>query len=416
MIFNKLAASVKKIAESLKPQIRKNLKKRETLALALFMAVLGTGAFCGFGTASADNLTLLSASMETASISENAGAAGIFVDKELIAILPDTETALKAMYAFEASFVTPGAEVIEIAPKEELVVSPAKVDPSEYEEIYFSSADAAARYLQNGTTEPLVYTMQSGDNLWDVALSNGISYYELLEMNPQIDSKIQHVGDVVYLYERKPFAEVVVKERVRETVDIPFNTVYEYTDTLYSGQSVVKSPGVKGKKETVTEYVRENGKDISSELISETVLSDPVSQESYLGTATIQIQTGSGQLQSPVASIKVNSGFGTARTGHTHKGVDFGGNAGDPIYAADDGTVIVSKSSAGTYGKVIKIDHGNGMVTVYAHLSELIASVGDNVSKGQLIGLMGRTGNATGNLLHFEVQMNGAAKDPMNYL
>ena len=83
--------------------------------------------------------------------------------------------------------------------------------------------------------------------------------------------------------------------------------------------------------------------------------------------------------------------------------------------ASDSGTVVFAGWS-GSYGNIIKIDHGNGVVTKYAHCDTMSVSVGQNVQKGEVIGTVGSTGNATGNVLHFEVEINGVQKNPVNYL
>lgn len=98
-----------------------------------------------------------------------------------------------------------------------------------------------------------------------------------------------------------------------------------------------------------------------------------------------------------------------------HNGVDLSADTGTAIYAAYKGTVVVStyNSSAGNY---IMIDHGSGLMTVYMHCSKLLVSVGETVSKGQTIGLVGSTGNSTGPHLHFSVRLNGSYVDPKPYI
>ncbi|MCL1874403.1 MAG: M23 family metallopeptidase, partial [Clostridiales bacterium] len=88
---------------------------------------------------------------------------------------------------------------------------------------------------------------------------------------------------------------------------------------------------------------------------------------------------------------------------------------GTPIYAAESGKVIFASYSGG-YGNLVKIDHGDGLHTWYAHMSKFSVKVGDSVSKGQQVGAIGTTGRTTGPHLHFEVRINGTAYNPLNYL
>ncbi len=117
----------------------------------------------------------------------------------------------------------------------------------------------------------------------------------------------------------------------------------------------------------------------------------------------------------------VTSEFGERRLTGTHKGIDIGNNTGTPVYSTADGTIIGVGTSGG-FGKRIMIYHGtdeNGAtyVTVYAHLSAFKASVGANVSQGDLIGgLMGSTGFSTGPHLHYEVRVNGTPLNPKKFL
>lgn len=110
----------------------------------------------------------------------------------------------------------------------------------------------------------------------------------------------------------------------------------------------------------------------------------------------------------------VVSGFGL-RGKHFHKGIDIDGRVGDPIYAAADGEVAFSGWMRG-YGNVIIIKHANDFSTVYAHNQINLVHQGDRVRKGQLIARMGRTGNAQGSHLHFEIRYRGKAVNPITYL
>ncbi|EFG87979.1 M23 family metallopeptidase [Clostridium carboxidivorans] len=110
----------------------------------------------------------------------------------------------------------------------------------------------------------------------------------------------------------------------------------------------------------------------------------------------------------------ITSPFG-ARWGTVHQGIDIGASMGAPICAAMDGKVFCTEWEDG-YGNVIKIDHGNGMQTVYAHCSKICSNVGEYVKRGQKIGEVGSTGRSTGPHVHFEVRVNGKPENPLKYL
>lgn len=104
----------------------------------------------------------------------------------------------------------------------------------------------------------------------------------------------------------------------------------------------------------------------------------------------------------------------------SHYAVDIQQRGGGPIFAAEAGTVIRADTGwNGGYGNVIEIDHGNGLVTLYAHNKELYVKVGDTVARGKEISFMGNTGRVygkTGIHVHFEVRVNGVKKNPVLYL
>ena len=122
----------------------------------------------------------------------------------------------------------------------------------------------------------------------------------------------------------------------------------------------------------------------------------------------------------PANSKVINSNYGYridpvgGVLGDFHLGLDINGSTGDPVYAAQGGTVIRA-SWFSTYGNCIDIQHPSGLVTRYAHLSAYHVSVGDTVSQGQVIADIGATGNVTGPHLHFETIVNGSTVDPLSY-
>lgn len=98
-----------------------------------------------------------------------------------------------------------------------------------------------------------------------------------------------------------------------------------------------------------------------------------------------------------------------------HEGLDFTANTGTPIRAAADG-IVSATEHGGAYGKLVKIEHGAGLETRYAHTSKILVKVGDRVSKGQIVAEVGSTGRSTGPHLHYEIRLNGASLDPRKYL
>jgi len=110
----------------------------------------------------------------------------------------------------------------------------------------------------------------------------------------------------------------------------------------------------------------------------------------------------------------VVSGFGW-RWGRMHEGIDISASSGTPIWSAAAGTVIHS-GWLGGYGNLVVVDHGNGLATAYAHASAILVGVGQQVSQGETLSLVGSTGNSSGPHLHFEVRVNGAAVDPLFYM
>jgi murein DD-endopeptidase MepM/ murein hydrolase activator NlpD len=121
-----------------------------------------------------------------------------------------------------------------------------------------------------------------------------------------------------------------------------------------------------------------------------------------------------------IGEVEFTSGFGVRSDPFLgrpamHTGLDFRAATGDPVRATANGKVV-SSGWAGGYGRMVEVDHGNGLSTRYGHLSEINVKVGDPVKIGQVIGAVGSTGRSTGPHLHYETRIDGEAVDPQKFL
>jgi len=124
-----------------------------------------------------------------------------------------------------------------------------------------------------------------------------------------------------------------------------------------------------------------------------------------VGTGTFVYPTSRHYLSGYDYSVKTN-----------HLAIDLAANLGDPIYAADGGVIVYAGENSYGYGNMIMIDHGTGFQTLYAHLSVIFVSCGQNVTQGETIGSAGATGHASGPHLHFEVRTASTVIDPWDVL
>jgi hypothetical protein len=121
-----------------------------------------------------------------------------------------------------------------------------------------------------------------------------------------------------------------------------------------------------------------------------------------------------------IGVVEFTSGFGVRNDPFLgrpamHTGLDFRAASGDPVRATANGKVV-SSGWAGGYGRMVEVDHGNGLSTRYGHLSEINVKVGDPIKIGQVIGAVGSTGRSTGPHLHYETRIEGEAVDPQKFL
>ncbi len=113
--------------------------------------------------------------------------------------------------------------------------------------------------------------------------------------------------------------------------------------------------------------------------------------------------------------VVVTAEFGAPRGHSRHEGIDLAAAAGTPVRSTAGGWVIVAEKD-GRYGRTVVVDHGGGIRTRYAHLKKIETSKGRRVERGELVGRVGKSGNASGTHLHYEVLKNGTPVNPRSYL
>lgn len=273
--------------------------------------------------------------------------------------------------------------------------------------------DALAKVKESTLVEQ--HLVKAGENPWDIATNHDISVERLQELNPSLKPESVQIGQVINLSDRQPLINVIhtFEEVVAEKIKAPLQVKRD--DKMLKGHSKIVQPGADGLKEVKYKIITKNGVETEQVVLSENIIKEPVARIEQKGTRMLVASRnfGGGRLAKPSEGVVV-SPFGMRR-GRMHTGVDFGASHGSAVVAAEAGRVIRAGWFGG-YGLCVDISHGNGMVTRYAHLSNIKVSVGNNVQRTQVIGAVGNTGNSTGPHLHFEVLKNGSPQNPLNYL
>ncbi|MDO4567727.1 MAG: peptidoglycan DD-metalloendopeptidase family protein [Clostridia bacterium] len=209
------------------------------------------------------------------------------------------------------------------------------------------------------------------------------------------------------------------------TVSVQHEVLEVEDSNLMRGMRVFESLGRDGIRGVTVQYVFENGALSSETVLSEEVISEVHDTVILVGTLEPRdgtpgrnegsrgISQGELRFASPVDGV-VSLNFGRCNYGF-HQGLDYEADEGTDVTASCGGTVICAMERGGM-GLVVELDHGDGFVTRYAHLGEILVEVGDEVASGDVIGLVGATGNCDAPHLHFELRIFGRAYNPRYYL
>ena len=342
-------------------------------------------------------------------------AYAMLVEDEQICILKDEEELGKLLDILKEPFVeNSNSEVESVDIVEKVDLEPVTVDFAQVQD-----AEQVAEEIAEGRETVEEYTVVSGDTLWDIAKKYDMSLDELIDLNSDVDNiNNLRLGQTLKLSYPKSVISVATTELITYEVAIPYKTEYTTDSSLYTNQSRTTRNGQNGTTLVEAKVTKVNGIEDSREILKETVTKQPVSRIIAKGTKPIPLTTrsGGGTMVKP-AKGSYSSKYGAPRPGgRLHKGIDIANSYGTPIYAAEAGRVIHASWGGSGYGNLIKIDHGSGAETRYAHLSGFAVSNGQTVKKGQLIGYMGSTGNSSGSHLHFEILIGGRTVNPLPYI
>lgn len=269
-----------------------------------------------------------------------------------------------------------------------------------------TNMDTTTQESEKPRRDVVEYTVQSGDTLSSVAkkfsndkLGTTVDADSIAYLNDFNVEKVLKPGEVIKI---PPTSGIIVTVKKGDTV-----------------QSLAKKYGLSSAETIIDWPYNSFANDETFALTAGQTLMIPGGQPPEVAPVAPQIVNtpslfagGTGQFVWPT------NGIITQYYSWYHPGDDIANNTGTPILAADSGRVILAISGGynGGWGSYIKIDHGNGYVTQYAHLSELLVNVGQDVSRGQQIGRMGSTGRSTGPHLDFRIYNRGAAVNPLGLL
>ena len=276
-------------------------------------------------------------------------------------------------------------------------------------------------FLFGNTNLQKKYKVKSTDTIETIASKNKLGVDDFLVANPDIpgENALLAVGQEVTVAPINPLSGIVVESFETEYQTMRYETKVQFDKTLNADQTYVKQQGSNGLAKVTFATKEVNGKVQKSAQVSSEVIRPVVDRIIVYGAKNVIYYGNTTYWAWPtVKPFRRSDSFGWRILNgqpNFHKGIDITGTAKKDIYAIQSGKVIdASKGYNGGFGNVVKIDHGNGYVSIYAHLSKIMTKKGAQVEKGQLIGYMGNTGLSYGTHLHLGIQKNGEYINPYN--
>ncbi len=342
----------------------------------------------------------------------NVKAYGIYIDGKKAGAVESKEAAANVIQDIKDRYTSgrEGAKIEEAVFLENVDIRKSNTDLQDIS----SEKEMVETLCTNGEKETL-HKVVAGETLADIAKFYSLEEDDILDDNPDVDPKKLEVGSTLVIKQNAPMLTVMITELVTYEKEVEFQVQEKGDPDIYEGYTEVQQKGENGLNEVTSRITLVNGEEKEEEPLVTTVKKKPVDKIVLVGTKERPPSVGSGKYIWPMeGGYTITSKFG-ARWGRQHEGIDLGCTVGSDVLAADGGVVTYSGYN-GAYGYLIIVDHQNGMETRYAHNSKLLVSEGDEVFQGQHIAESGNSGRSTGPHLHFEIRVNGTAKNPLNYL
>ena len=335
------------------------------------------------------------------------------VFKDAVTALIETFVGADAYEAYiddnQVKIETTGENINDVYVNEDITVRETNIPVNET--IYIDSAELANYLLYGKNQVANEYTVQAGDTIENVAFNNKVSPEELLISNTELTSttNLLYPGQKLKIVETNPQISVVEESYVVEDIESQYTTEERYDDNIVIGQDKVIQEGENGlervaqkvrKVNGVINYVDPQGKTVLKEPISKIIVKGNKYIPDVGSTTSWGWPTDSGWTLSSGYVWRTNPVTGRREL---HGGLDISGTGyGSKIYATNNGRVKEA-SYHYSYGNHVIIDHNNGYLTLYAHMSRINVKVGQVVARGDVIGFVGMTGTATGPHVHYEI-------------
>ena len=350
--------------------------------------------------------------MQNAGIELTEGC-GVYVRDEMQGVVTDTHPIEAALTRQLSAFCNKLGEDAEQVHYADTVRYEYGLFPAER----ITDAQALANKLTAATHSTRIYTAGSGETVKSVAARFSVTADELNALNDGLPVIIPQ-GTRITVPVTTHFMPIVYTRRVSPLSMVDFDTVRTETNTLPEGREELVVRGVKGERRSHQIITYTDGVQTSVETIGSELTVQPIDREIAVGTfhaqpySTDTVIDGIGKYVWPVNGGRITCPFGAAGG---HIGLDIGAAEYSEIYAADGGEVQYAGWEPG-YGNFVILLHDDGYQTVYGHCVEVFVNPGMRVERGDVIALVGSTGDSTGPHLHFEVRENGVRVDPALYL
>lgn len=338
-------------------------------------------------------------------------AQSLVVDGEEIGLVKTLDDAEMILDKIKEPYIASDDENANI--KEVSLLEDVKIVTKEISFNELTTPEELIQTIKDGGEEKKIHTIEVGENFWTIGKIYGLNPYDIEAANPDKDQLKLKPGDEINLVMAKSLITVTTVEEVEYIEDIEFEVIVETNDSMFTNEKKIKVEGQRGKTKIVANEIKHNGVLVEKEVLNEEIIEEPTNQVVIKGTKELPKTAATGVLMMPTRG-RLSSGYGS-RWGRMHRGIDIAAPTGTAINAADGGTVSFS-GYKNSFGYMVEINHGNGLVTRYAHCSKLLVKKGEKVYKGQQIAKVGNTGNSTGPHLHLEVLKNGVHQNPSKYV